>query len=367
MKDKETYFFTHTKDAAPTRSVIIPHYVKKHQRNRFFLHSLIAMLFGISVPYFVINFSQDVYSWTRSTLGFENNYSSIASSKVSNQGSEEVYDPLNDVPQGKEIPVNPDKSGQYYFLGPNYKVPNTSALAYVISDVETGEVIIEKNKDLVLPIASISKLITALVAQENMDMHDLVTVSRSSIETYGNTGGLRQNEQILVTDLFYPLLMESSNDAAEILAESFGKEAFIKKMNEKAKELGMMNTSFDESSGLSEKNVSTADDLRILMEYITKKHPEIWDITRVRQYAIKGHSWGNGSALARKSNFIGGKNGFTYEANRTTASIFEVSVEGGKRKIAVSLLKSNERESDVDMLLRFVSNWVGYLEEGEEL
>lgn len=366
MEDQQKIFIQTEKDnLLGTRKIVFPKFVKEHKRRHFVIHAIIAIIVGVSVPYFLIDFGNKVYAHFVTSDAKESVPKDVSSVETNNidkaLGSDDV------IPKGGELPVNPNLSGQYYFLGPNYKIPTTSGLAYVVADVDTGEVIIEKNPDMVLPIASISKLITALVAKQYMDMHSLLTVSKSSIETYGTSGGLRLGEKILATDLLYPLLMESSNDAAEVFAENYGKEEFVKLMNKKAAELGMINTSFDEPSGLSENNVSSAADLQKLVQYITKEHPEIWDISRVRQYSIAKHTWGNGSSISRKSSFIGGKNGFTYEAFSTTASVFELDIEGGKRHIAVTLLKSNARENDVDSLLRFVTKWVGFLPEGAEL
>jgi hypothetical protein len=377
MDDNEnlTKIFIQTKrdNLLGKRTIVIPSFVKDHQRKHFVIHTIIAIIIGVSVPYFLIDFSSESYNklstrYFKTTKTESVNIVDASTGEVGtkNQGSDDV-EMLEEVPKGENVFINPDIKGQYYFLGPNYKIPSTSGLAYVVADVDTGEVIIEKNSDMIMPIASISKLITALVAKQNMDMHGTVTVTRSSIDTYGTSGGLRVGEKILVNDLFYPLLMESSNDAAEVLAYGYGRDKFIELMNKKAEELGMSNTSFFEPSGLSEKNVSTAEDLQILLRHITKEHPELWDISRVRQYSILKHSWGNGSSIARKPSFIGGKNGFTYEAYNTTASVFELGINGVTRRIAVTLLKSNARENDVDSLLRFVTKWVGFLPEGEEL
>jgi hypothetical protein len=370
-KENLTKVFIQTKreNALGKRTIVVPKYVKDHQKNRFVIHTIIAIIIGVSVPYFLINFSKDVYSKISVKYfgGSAIQESDVANAdKVKGQGSDDS-DNAYEIPSGENVLINPDNKGQYYFLGPNYKVPIVNAAAYVVADVDTGEVIIEKNPNGVMPIASISKLVTSIVAKENMDVHGMVTVNKSSIDTYGGSGGMRLGEEIMVNDLLYLLIMESSNDAAEVIASGFGRDEFIKLMNKKVKDLGMNDTSFFEPSGLSEKNVSSSNDLQILLRYITKEHPDLWDISRVRQYSILRHSWGNGNLLSRKSSFIGGKNGFTYEAHDTTASVFSVKVEGGTRRIAVTLLRSDARERDVDLLLRFVTNWVGYLAEGEEL
>lgn len=374
QEDKRTEIHIQTKESPFGKKSFV--FVKNRSSKHVFFWAIAAVLIGVSVPYFLVDAGGKAYHKVALGLGFEKEEKVIpvnilkenntTAKQLPNYGSDDVGN-INESPEGPDVPVNPALNGQYYFLGPNYKVPKTSAEAYVIADADTGEVIVEKEPDKVFPIASISKLITALVAKQYMNMHEAVTVSRSSVDIYGTSGGLRVGEKILGSDLLYPLLMESSNDAAEVFAEGYGYDEFINHMNEKAKELGMASTSFFEPSGLSEKNVSTASDLLKLGIYITKKHPEIWDITRVRQYSILKHAWGNGSALSRKSNFVGGKNGYTNEAHYTTVSIFDVPVEGGTRRIAITLLKSNSRESDIDGLLRFISKWAGFLQEGHTL
>lgn len=240
--------------------------------------------------------------------------------------------------------------------------PRVSSLSYLVGDIETGEVIFEKNPEFIFPIASVSKLMTAIVAKNLLDAHSHVVVSKSSVNTYGTQGGLYAGERILITDLLYPLLIESSNDAAEVLADGLGRDNFLKAMNNKASEIGMASTTFNDPSGLSAKNVSSTKDLFTLARFIHKEHPEIWDITRVTEYGVLKHKWVNSNRLMRKSSFIGGKNGYTEEAFRTTVSVFDLpfKVYGTKdivkRKVAVVILKSNEREADVDTILRFLES-----------
>lgn len=240
--------------------------------------------------------------------------------------------------------------------------PRVSSLSYLVGDIETGEVIFEKNPEFVFPIASVSKLMTAIVAKDLLDAHNHVVVTKSSVDTYGTYGGLYSGERILINDLLYPLLIESSNDAAEVLATGLGRENFLVAMNKKASEIGMASTTYNDPSGLSAKNVSSTKDLFTLSRFIHTEHPEIWDITRVTEYGVLKHKWINSNRLMRKSSFIGGKNGYTEEAFRTTVSVFDIpfKVYGTKdivkRKVSVVILKSNEREADVDILLRFLES-----------
>lgn len=352
-------------DLGPHRSPVIVLPKNADKEYSAWVWVIATIIIGISVASFFYNGIERLISFAKNPNTFvwiqgenisENNSLSNSSDIFpKNMGSDDA-DFLLDATSTKPV------AGQYYFWSENYKIPRTSALSFLVADIDTGEIIIEKNPDMVLPIASISKIIASLVSKDVLDQHEPIVVSRSSIATYGTMGGLVAGEKILVTDLEYPLLMESSNDAAEVLADAYGRDNFVGKMNEKVKELGMPKTSFGDPSGLSAKNVSTASDLFTLAKYITKDRPEIWDVTRVRGYSILGHSWVNNNTLSRKTSFIGGKNGYTEEANRTTLSVFYLPIEKKyKRRIAVVVLKSADRNADVDMLIRFLDNNVGFM------
>jgi D-alanyl-D-alanine carboxypeptidase len=264
------------------------------------------------------------------------------------------------------------KKGDYYALNSS-ATPKTSGLSFLVGDLDTGQIILEKNSEMVLPIASVSKLMTAVIVKDSFDQHKQVTVTRSSVNTYGSAGGLIAGEKVLVTDLLYPLLMESSNDAAEVFAEGFGRSSFLKKMNLKAHELGMADTTYSDPSGLTYLNVSTVGDLFLLARFIDQKKPELWDITRIREYAILSHKWQNANHQLAKTSFIGGKNGYTDEALRTTVSLFEIplKIKGKatkeKKRIVIVVLKSNDREGDIDKLLRYTENNIGFEEEKEDV
>lgn len=327
---------------------------------------LASLVIGVSLTSSAIDLSKSIFTFSKSKIvAFANKGDVILVDNTSQDqnplGSDDV--PLAEATSSKPV------VGSYFQNDKNTIEPKITALSYLVADIDKNIIIKEKSSELILPIASISKIITALVAKEYLKLHDYVVVTRSSVDTYGTFGGLKVGEKILITDLLYPLLIESSNDAAEVLAYGLGREEFIDRMNIKAKELGLYDTSFDDPSGLSENNVSTAKDLLTLARYVTSEKPDIWDITRIRQYSILKHSWTNGNRLVLKQSFVGGKNGYTEEANRTTISIFEVSVlnEDTKiresKRIAIILLKSADRDSDINKLLRYVENNIRYTEQ----
>lgn len=240
-------------------------------------------------------------------------------------------------------------------------LPVLSSRAYLMADLGTGEIIIEKNPDMVHPIASVSKLMTAVIATEKMNLQDIAIVSKDATNAYGAQGGLKLGEKIILSDLIYPLLMESSNDAAEVFADHYGRQNFMDEMNKKAKSIGMENTYYNDPSGLDPKNSSNPQDLLKLVRYIWGKDPSIFAATRVRQFSIKGHTWLNRNAQLPLSGYVGGKNGFIDQALQTTASIFEIPTQkGGTRKVVIIILKSNDKNGDVIKLINFLKKSVVY-------
>lgn len=247
-----------------------------------------------------------------------------------------------------------NKAPQYRLNDINH-FPVILAKSYLVADLKTGEIIKESQDTKPYPLASMSKLMTALVAHEKMDSQQMAIVSRSSYNTFGTQGELLLGESIRISDLMYPLLMESSNDGAEVIADAYGHANFMTEMNKKAISLGMVDTYYNDPSGLDAKNVSTVDDQFKLVKYIYEKAPVIFDLTRVRQFEIINHRWYNKNKIMNIDSFLGGKNGFIDESRQTTASLFDIQLaKGGKRAIAIILLKTNDREGDVVKIINFL-------------
>ncbi len=258
---------------------------------------------------------------------------------------------------------------------PTYKIKKTAkplsigAISYVIGDVDTGEIIIEKNSESIFPIASVTKLMTALVSLETLDQNKTTKVSSRAANTLSSRGDLRSGENVLVSDLLYPLLLVSSNDAAEVLAEEGKRPDFMKKMNEFAKQISMEKTSFEDPSGLSSNNTSTAKDLFKLSNYLENNHSVVFDTTALTEYTALGKVWSNINAFSRNENFIGGKTGYTDRAKRTGVGIFSMSFENYEdRHIAIVLLRTDDRTKDIYTILNYLRENVayGYEEEIQE-
>jgi len=248
-----------------------------------------------------------------------------------------------------------------YTISKDAKPLNIGSVAYVIGDVNTGEIILEKNSDSVFPIASVTKLMTALVSLETHEQNETTKVSGRAANTESARGDLRAGENVLITDLLYPLLLVSSNNAAEVLAESKGRPSFMKSMNDFAKEIGMEKTNFDDPSGLSSKNTSTAKDLFKMSTYLENNHRSVFDISMLKEYTAIGKVWRNINTFSNNSNFIGGKTGYTSMAKRTGVFLFSVSFEGYEnRRIGITLLRSDDRTKDLYTILNYLRENVTY-------
>ncbi len=257
---------------------------------------------------------------------------------------------------------NQSEKPQYFYINKSEGTkPKVSAQAFLVGDLKTGEVILSKNQETKFPMASVSKLMTALVTSELAKSEDVATVSKKAIATLGQNGELRAGEKIKAADLVYPLLLESSNDAAEALAEHFGRQNFMDKMNLQAEQLMMSSTSYEDPSGLSPNNKSTAADLFKLAGYIEEKHGELFDITAKRSYSAPKHNWSNISQFLGKDGYSGGKSGYTDAALQSGVAIFELPLgESGTRPIAITLLRSLDRKKDVENILKYLGSYVYY-------
>lgn len=137
-----------------------------------------------------------------------------------------------------------------------------------------------------LPIASLTKLMTALVVLENYDLNQKVVISQAAMEQEGEQGNLLAWETLSVKNLLYITLIESSNRAAYALSEVMGNDKFIASMNEEAQKMGLLNTHFNDSTGLDPKSYSTAEDLAKLSQYLFLNYPLFKEITGLKEFDL---------------------------------------------------------------------------------
>ena len=247
-----------------------------------------------------------------------------------------------------------------FYINPKAQIARVSSLSYLIADIETGKVFASQNINQQLPIASLTKLMVAIVADETLGLETQTTVTQQAIDTYGTQGNLRRGEQYTIGELLYPLLLESSNDAGEAIALSKNRDEFMKAMNTKAQTLGLRDTAFDDASGLSVQNVSTVTDLFRLSQYIYKYRNYVFDITTLQTHNLRNKKWYNNSRFRSDRKYIGGKNGYIDEARRTHVVLFEEKISDEKRPVLYIILRSDDVAYDIRMLRDFVYKNVEY-------
>lgn len=163
--------------------------------------------------------------------------------------------------------------------------PPVNASAYFAFDIASGYPLVAHNAENKRAFASTTKLMTAIIALENYNLDDVVTVSKNAAMEIGSDIQLQTGEKITIKELLKGLLIQSGNDCAVALAEHMGIENFINKMNDKAQLLGMSDTIFKSPSGLDDTATSTAKDLAVLGAFATRKK-EILEITKIKEYDV---------------------------------------------------------------------------------
>lgn len=237
----------------------------------------------------------------------------------------------------------------YTVLSGAFASTTVSAQSYIVFDAETREVLFSKNADEKREMASVTKLITADTALSTSTIDASTTVSWRAIQTEGRAGKLNYGERYPLRELVFPLLIESSNDAAEAIAEKNGRTLFLEEMRAHIRDIGMESTTVEDPTGLSPKNISSANDLSKLLTHILLNHRHVFDITTLETYIGSTHTWQNVNPVVSSAGFIGGKHGFTETAGRTFAGVFEerFSESDIVRPIGIVLLSSKGIEKDI--------------------
>ncbi|MBR5281107.1 MAG: D-alanyl-D-alanine carboxypeptidase [Clostridia bacterium] len=195
--------------------------------------------------------------------------------------------------------------------------PTVSAPYAFVQNQETGRILYQKNAQTPVPMASTTKIMTAILVSENCSLSEIVTVSAQAAETTGSTMHLAKGEQITVRALLYGLLLVSGNDAAVALAEhiSGSVEDFCVLMNAKSAALELTNTHFTSPHGLDHPDhYTTAADLG-KMAQLFSKDPLLSDICNTKLITIEGHTMTNTNPLLGVSPYVYGiKTGYTGNA-----------------------------------------------------
>ena len=238
---------------------------------------------------------------------------------------------------------------------PRYKVdasgdlvPDVRAAAAIIYDPETNQVLWEENSQSQRSIASITKMMTATVFfEDNPDLTQPVTVARSDV-FQASTTHLRANDHVTADDLLHLLLIASDNAAARALARvsPYGSEGFVRRMNEKAAELGLESTHYADPSGLLSENVSSAYDMARLITQVSGDE-RIASIMRTPEYTV--YSSRRPITFRSTNHLLGrpdvdvraGKTGFISQAGYCLATLLRLPQGGQQVAVVVLGARSN--------------------------
>jgi len=266
----------------------------------------------------------------------------------------------------------------YSFLKPfrNWRVKGLEgidALSAVSMAANSHEekIVFEKNSDVIVPIASLSKIMTAYVALKNYELSDSIIMTQKIVQTEENKGNFRIGERLTVEQLVASALIESSNDAAMAIAEIMGEKKFVSLMNQEAKALGLKHTYFvdsiglDPDNGIGGYNYSTAKELALLMEHILKEShndpnlAKMIEIMRKEEYDImltNGNfhhkAISTNKILDEFPNMLGAKTGQTPKAKQCFLVILP-KPKGDGYLISV-ILGSNDRFGEMKTII----NWL---------
>lgn len=236
--------------------------------------------------------------------------------------------------------------------------PEVSAPSYIVMDIKNNEVLAGRDTGGVYPVASITKLVTALVATEYVNLDKKITVSKTAqVET--TKPRLVPGEQILAFHLLYPLLIESSNEAATALAESVGSKRYISLMNEKAQAIGMQSAGFVDATGSNADDRASASDVARLAQYLYYNRPFLLSLSASKldpglYTAPEFKDLTNYNLYSADTFFVGGKVGKTTAAAETMLAVFDIPVYGTMRPVAFVVLGSNDVRKDIDTLRSMV-------------
>lgn len=230
-----------------------------------------------------------------------------------------------------------------------------TAKAFLVGNVETGKIYFNRNSDRRMPVASMSKLVTAIIATETLSPTSTILISSSTTMVPPDGSGIGVGEKFTVKEILYPMLLDSSNIAAEAIASSNDRVKFLELMSSYAWEVGMPQAYFADPSGIDPHNQTTAKDIFGLAQYLYKFRPDILTITRTPSFEVATtsdhgmHHFVSIHPFINDMRFIGGKTGRTKEAGETMLTILRIN--GQVVAFVVMGSEIGAREGDTRILI----------------
>jgi serine-type D-Ala-D-Ala carboxypeptidase (penicillin-binding protein 5/6) len=240
-------------------------------------------------------------------------------------------------------------------------LPEVSAQGALVLDKNSQVTLYQKNPTIRFSPASTTKIMTALVALEYFNLKDVLTIYQPNVA--GSNFGFKSQEKFTFEDLLYAMMLPSSNEATLAIAHNYpgGLEAFVTRMNEKAKSLNLDDTYFEEPIGLAdEKDYTTALDLARLTS-VALENPIFSKVVSTKSWSTRSisgnrHTFRNINILLNLPGVSGVKTGFTEGAGQVLVTSKKI---GGQELIFV-VMQSEDRFADTEALINSVSNTIAY-------
>ena len=233
-------------------------------------------------------------------------------------------------------------------------LPEIEATEAAIIDLQNGLSYFEINGSGRWPLASLAKIVTAVVAIQKMDLNREIVISEEDLIFSSEEGQkLKAGDRYQLRDLISVMIAVSCNEAAEAIANAFGRAKFIEAMNDLASEWGLSSSYFKDPVGISISNQSTIKDIYKLVKKVLSDYPEIFKFSRQTRATIKELNSGkifrydSNNQFAGRADFLGGKTGYTDDAIGNLVSIFTY----GKKPILIVVLGASDRFGETSKLL----------------
>lgn len=271
-----------------------------------------------------------------------------------------VHAPVNSAASDGVLRSSAASPSQIFYRTGDEAPPAILARAAIVADLETGEAYFELNPDTRWPLASITKLMTAVMAVQHMDQNGALTFTPGDFDGSAEADFLKAGDKYSFSDVLRIMLLLSKNEAAQALAGAYGKDKFVGGLNGLANDWGLGDTHFADPTGLSIANQSTILDIKKFALLIYRDYPNIFEITRRKRATITELNANrklvisNINLFAGRSDFLGGKTGYTDDAGGNLVSIFSY----GRRPILVVVLGTGDRFGETESLFNwFVRNF----------
>lgn len=248
--------------------------------------------------------------------------------------------------------------GLFFFTVPASALPNINSSYYCLVDGKSGQVIISQNADVMRPVASTTKMMTAILVVEYANPDEIAVVSQHADRTPEYSIGLRAGQKILVSELLKVALIRSANDAAVVLAEHIAgdEQFFAHLMSKKAFAIGAVNTHFRNASGLpAAEHYSTAYDLTRIGRYLLQ-NDYLRSIVATRQTTFKHPGYRQPMIINNTNGLLTtypGANGIKTGTTNAAGKCLVASASRNKRQLIAVSLKSADRQRDCASLMEY--------------